>query len=99
MQIKEEIYTRKVIIEEEVSVGALQIFGVLTTFVPRPVSGVFPCLPVYTWKADTYPLTAFALAHTLIPRRTGLRGMYSFKLDHPLKGIMASSILMSRPGS
>ena len=47
-------------------------------------------MPVYTLKADTYPVAASARTQHFIPRITGFCVMYCFRLDLPLKAIMAS---------
>ena len=71
-----------------------------TTIVPRPFSVVFLFLPVYTSNTDTdtYPLLASALAQTFIPYLIGFMGMYCFRLDLPLNGVIASFMLMFLPG-
>ena len=53
-------------------------------------------VPVYTIEVTrVYPLVASAIAHTVKPRFTGLRGKYCFIDERPLNGIIALSILIS----
>ena len=67
----------------------------LTTLEPKPVSTLSPFFPVYTSKLDTKPVFAPARAHTFIPRLIGLFGIYCLIDDRALKGIIASSTVIS----
>ena len=67
----------------------------LTTLAPKPVSTLSPFFPVYTLKLDTKPVFASARAHTFISRLIGLFGIYYLIEDGPLKGIIASSTVIS----
>ena len=69
-----------------------------TTLAPRPFSVLFPSLPVYIWKLAMYLFEESASAHTFIPLFTGFIGIYCFRDDRPLKGIIASSTQTFFPG-
>ena len=56
-------------------------------------STLLPFLPVYTSNSDTYLFIASDMAQTSIPLLIGLRGMYCFRVQHPLNGIIALSTL------
>lgn len=98
MQIQSKIDTGEVVVRIYLPVSVVELLCEVLHYFATQTFLRGTTFPVYTSNADTYPFLAFALIHTLIPRLIGFNGRYCLRLDLPLKGIVASSMLTSLSG-